>query len=122
MPRTNINPITPLGPFPTLPVAANALDFLFVAADVANGNEISFTGRNLLLVRNVNAGAQTFTITSAPFFNRTGDITNYSLATGEFAVFNLFGGGALDGWRQSTGKLFLNGSHADIQFALISIP
>ena len=36
MARQTLNKVSPLGPYPTLPVAANALDLPFTAADVTN--------------------------------------------------------------------------------------
>lgn len=120
MARTAIAPVAPIGPFPTLPVAANSLDFAFTAADVANGNVVAFGSytRLLVLARNVNASAQTFTIDSAPDnLNREGDIGAYSLAQNEFAAFVC----TRQGWRQADGGLYLNGAHADIQFAVIGI-
>lgn len=120
MARTAIAPIAPIGPFPTLPVAADSLDITFTPADVANGNVAAFGSysRLLVLARNVNASAQTFTIQSAPdVMNREGDIGAYSLAQNEFAAFMC----TRSGWRQADGGLYLDGAHADIQFAVIGI-
>lgn len=116
MPRTAITPITPIGPFPALPVAANSLDFAYTAGDAVNGNTIDFGGASRMLVcfQNVNAGAQTFTLQSAlDSFNREGDITAYSLAAGEFGAFMV----TRNGWRQSDNDLYIDVSHADVKIA-----
>lgn len=115
MPRTNIAGITPKGPYPTLPISANAADFTPAAADVANKNSTAFGSARqiLLIVQNTDTGTQTFTITSViDQFNRTGDITAYSLSTNEFGAFL-----ADRGWLQSDGALYYEGSHAGVKFA-----
>ena len=120
MPRTDITVQTPKGPYPALPVAANALDITETVADVGNLNQFTFTGKELIIVRNVNAGAQTVTLTSAADDKgRTGDITAFSLGAGEMAAFLAT---QLTGWAQSDGKFYLAGSHADIKFAILRLP
>lgn len=120
MPRTAITVQTPKGPYPGT-VNANDLDLAWQAADVANGNYFVGTGRELLLVRNGDAGAQTFTITSAPDpYKRTGNITAYSLGASEMAHFWL--GGNLVGWYQAGNQVYLDASDADVAYAVIRIP
>lgn len=123
MARTALPVTTPLGPYPDLPLSANALDFTFTAADTTNGNQFPITGREILLVRNTNATtAQTFTIVSAKDERkRTGDIQNYSLGPGEFAAFSFFGRDALQGWRQTDKMVYLDTASADIQFAVLRL-
>jgi hypothetical protein len=120
MPRTDVPVIVPNGPYPVPPIAANSLDFALTVADVSNKNQAAFGSRArlLVLVQNVNAGAQTFTIESAPDgLNREGDVTTYSPATGEFGAFVV----ARNGWRQADGYLYFEGSHADVKFAIFAI-
>jgi hypothetical protein len=78
---TRILPTTLVGPYPTLPVAALALDLPWQAADTVNGNSFVASGREILLVANTDeAASHTFTLTSAADdFKRTGDVTNYVL-------------------------------------------
>lgn len=120
MPKTTINRIAPVGPYPAA-VAANSLDIAFTAADVANGNQVKLTGRELLLVKNGHAAdPHNFTIESVPDgCNREADITAYSLAAGEYAAFWL---GSITGWRQTDGYLYLSADDASIMFAIITIP
>ena len=118
MPRTTLTKTTPLGAFGTY--SANAADLTLTAADTVNLNQFRATGNNLVIAQNTNAGAQTVTITSAPINGRTGDITTYSIGAGEIAVFGPFLGNQ-NGWTQSDGYIYLQASHADIKFAIISI-
>lgn len=120
MARIEVTPQSTPGSAPSLPLSAGSADFTWQAADQANdGNDTPHTGREILLVRNDNAGAQTVTIHSiADPYNREGDITAYSMAAGDYAVFGPFQSAA---WRQSDGKLWFNGSAADVFFAVLRL-
>jgi len=103
-------------------IAAGGLDITFAAADNVNGNKFAVTGREILIMRNDNVGAQTVTINSvADEKNREGDITAYSLATGDYAIFT---GGLTNarGWKQTDGTITLLASAADIFVAAIRLP
>ncbi|KAA3645336.1 MAG: hypothetical protein DWQ07_12775 [Chloroflexi bacterium] len=117
MARTALPKLTLPSKFPDLPLAANAADFVFTAADVANMNYFQSSGNDLVLVQNINAGAQTYSIDSYPHpqVNRSGDIDTYSLGPGEFAMHRVGG----DGWDQPGGLIHLDAAHADILFAII---
>jgi len=108
--------------YPSLPIAANGLDFTWTAAGAAfaDGAQFPLTGKEILLVRNDNAVAQTVTINSvADPYNRTGNITAYSIGAGEYAVFPQF---QQTGWMQSSGKLSFAASAADVYFAVLRLP
>src|ERR1043165_8918269 len=115
MPRTAIPPATVVGPYPTLPPAADSLDLVFSAADTVNLNQIALGAAKylLLLWNNTGGSAYTITLTSvADKFGRTGDITTYSVGIGEF-------GGILidrDIWAQTDGNLYLQASNAAVKF------
>jgi len=119
MPRTTVTKQAVVGPYPTMPVAANSLNITLVAADVANGNQFAPSGDDVLLVLNSDgANPYTFTVTSVPDEKgRTGDIATYSLAAGAYAAFRL----KKTGWIQSDGNIYLNGSNAAIKFAVLSL-
>ena len=105
--------------YPPLPVAANSLDFAFTAGDAVNGLQYQATGREVVLVRNINAGSQTFTLLSvADEFGRKGDITTYSLAAGEFAVLIP----PLKGFQQADGSVWIDVSHDDVHVAVLRLP
>lgn len=119
MPRTEITKQTPLGPYPGT-IAAEALDITWTAGDVANGNDFTCTGRELILVRNDDAGAQTFTVDSVPGAeSREGDLTAYSVGIDEYAAFWV---GNIIGWKQSDGKVHIAPASANLFFAIIKIP
>lgn len=117
-PRTTITAKAALGPYTA--VTAGTADFVFTAADVANGNQVASTGNDLILVFNsdvTNPYTVTFTGVVDPF-NRSGNITTYSLAALELAAFGPFPG---VGWKNSDGYLYINGSNAAIKVAAISL-
>jgi hypothetical protein len=119
MARTTLTKTVPLGPYPSLPVSADALDAVFTAADVSNKNQFAPTGDDVLLMWNSGASPYTVTLTSAPDNqNRTGDITTYSLAAGDIAAVKL---NNIKGWVQSDGFVYLEASNAAVKFAILSV-
>lgn len=122
MARLPLTPQSPPGSYPATPLAANAADFEWTPAggDFGDGAGFALTGRELLLVRNDNVGAQTVTISSVPDEKRRkGDITTYSIDPGEYAVFGPF---LVDGWVQSDGQLYIAASATDVAFAVLRLP
>lgn len=114
MGRTTITASVPLGPFPTLPVAADALDDAMTAADVTNKNQILLSGPIILRWHNTGASSRTVTITSAPDLQRrTGDITAYSVGAGEYGKIRIE---AVTGWVQSDGYLYFEANNAEVKF------
>jgi hypothetical protein len=118
--RIIITPQTPLGPYPALPVTANALDITFAACDASLKNYFVPSGRDLLLVYNSDAtNPYTFTLFSvADAMGRTGDITTYSLSAGETAAVLLT---SMNGWVQTDGNVYVDGSNVKIKFAVIRL-
>lgn len=123
MARTTIAAQTLLGAYPSLAIAANAADLTFAALSGSsgdNGNQTPLTGKEILLFRNDDVGAQTVTITSvADRYNRTGDISAYSIGASEYAILGPF---AVDGWKQSDGNLYFEGSDANVKCAVLRLP
>lgn len=92
----------------------------FTAADVANKNQFTATGRELVIARNSGASAYTITITSAPDpYGRTGHITAESIAAGETKVFGPF---KRSGWQQTDGFFYLEASNAAVLFGIVVLP
>ena len=122
MARLPITVQSPAGFWPTLPLTANAEDFTWTAsgADYADGFSFTNTGRELLLIRG-GAGVETITISSVvDQFNRTGDITAYSVGIGEYAWFGPF---KPSGWNQSgTSLLYAAVTDADVYIAVCRLP
>ena len=107
--------------FPSLPITANALDFIFTAAGAsfADGAGFVLSEKEILLAYNPDSSARTITISSVVDpFNRTGDITAYSLGAGEYCVFPQF---KRDGWQQTNGQLYVAASNALVQFAVLRL-
>lgn len=107
------------GPFDT--ISANGADFTFAAGTITDGDTFVCTGREILLVKN-GTGTNTITITSvADDIGRTGDITTYSLGTGEFAAFGV--GLTNDkGWKSSAGTVRITVSSAEVTVAVLRLP
>lgn len=119
MARTTLTRTTPLGPYPTLPVAANALDLVMTAADVANNNQILLDGPMIVVAQNTDAVDRTITLTSSTDQqNRTGDIAAYTLSADEIAAFKI---DQVAGWKQSDGYLYLQASNALVKIGAIRL-
>jgi hypothetical protein len=99
--------------------AANGADLAMSAADVSNMNQVVATGYDLIVAHNTGASTRTVTITSvADKYGRTGHITSYSLAAGEYAAFGPF---ELEGWKQSDGYLYFQADHAEVKFGIVAM-
>jgi len=121
MARLVLTPITVIGKYPTLQPAANALDIAFTpaGASFADGAGWTLGSCDVLLVQNLNAGAQTFTISTViDEYGRTGDITAYSVGIAEFAAF---GPVALAGFKQADGQVYIAAAAADVGFAVLRL-
>lgn len=120
MARLTLTPVVPKGSFPTLPLSADSADMAFaVAGTYTDGEGWANTGREVLIAYNSGASPYTVTISSVAYLGRTGDITAYSLAAGEFAIFGPFDP---RGWNQADGQVYVVGSNAAVKFAVIQLP
>lgn len=101
-------------------VSAGAADATFTAADTTNKNSFVSTGREIVIAFNSGGADYTATITSAPDdLGRTKDVDAYALQAGDYAVF---GPVKQKGWKQSDGKIYLEGSNAAVKFLVIRLP
>lgn len=117
MPRTNLTPKAAVGAYGAY--AADAADLTMTAADVANMNQFTASGKDLVIAHNTGASAYTVTITSSPDpYGRSRDIATYSLAAGEYGVFGPF---ELTGWAQTDGKVYLQASNAAVKFGVVAL-
>jgi len=110
-----------LSPFPTTPLTINTADIVFTALTVTEGDVFTCTGREVILISN-GAGTNTLTISSADDERgRAEDITSYSLAANDFAMF---GQGLTNapGWKNSSGQIKLTPSSANIKCAVLRLP
>ncbi len=118
MARQTIAKQIPFGPYPTLPIAADAMDLVETAADVANKDQFAPSGDDLVIVHNTGAAPYTVTFTSvADEFKRTGDVGAYSLGAGELAFFRF----KKPGWLQSDGNIYIEASNAAVKWAVIQL-
>jgi len=118
--RLVITPAVPKGSYPTLPITADTADIVFaVAGTYTDGEGWANTGREILLAYNSGASPYTVTISSVAYLGRVGDVTAYSLAAGEFAMFGPFDP---KGWNQSDGMVYVVGSNALVKFCVIQLP
>jgi len=109
-----------LGPFAAY--GAGLADFTFAAGTITDGDTFVCTGREILLVQNSDAAPQTITITSVDDEKgRSEDITAYSMAAGDFAVFGI-GLTNSSGWKSSSGTVRITVSDADMKVAVLRLP
>lgn len=119
MGRTTLIRTTPLGPYPSLPVSANALDVTMTAADISNNNQILLDGPMIVIAQNTDTVDRTITLTSsADPQNRTGDISAYNLSADEVAAFKI---DQVAGWKQSDGYLYLQANNAAVKLGAIRL-
>lgn len=120
MARTTLTRTTPLGPYPSLPVSALALDAVMTAADTTNKNQFLLDGPCLIIAQNTDgASARTITLTSAADAQgRTGDVTTYSIAIGGVSIFKI---DQVMGWKQSDGYMYLEASNAAVKFGIVRL-
>ena len=125
MARVLVAAQTTPGAYPTLPISANSRDLQFQAGDASLGNYTPIVeGKTLIVFHNTGVGARTagFVSVADTSFNRTGDITAYSMGAGEHALFGPF---RSIGWNHSdTGEvgLWIDVSHSEVQIAVITLP
>lgn len=119
MGRTTLTRTTPLGPYPSLQPAADALDGVWTAADVSNKNQFVLDGPVIVQFWNSGASPYTVTLTSAVDpQNRSGDVTAYSLAAGDIGVFKI---DRTEGWKQTDGYMYLEASNTAVKFNITRI-
>lgn len=109
------------GPFETY--SANSADVTFAAGATGAGDTFVCTGREILVALNSDpTNPYTVTITSiADEKGRTGDITTYSLAAGEYGVFGVGLTNSL-GWKSTAGTIAVTVSNAAVKWAVLRLP
>jgi hypothetical protein len=117
MGRTTLTRTTPLGAYPSLPVAANALDAVMTGADVTNKNQFLLDAPLIIIAQNTDTVDRTVTLTSAPDAQkRTGDVGPYTLSADEIALFRI---DQVAGWVQSDGYLYLEANNVAVKLGAI---
>ena len=111
----------PVGPFTA--VGVGEADFTFAAGTITDGDTFVCTGRELLLAYNSSvATPRTITITSVEDeTNRAEDITTYSMAAGDYAVFGV-GLTNSKGWMSTAKTIRITVSNAEMKVAVLRLP
>lgn len=109
---------TPLAKHDTIiNLAAGAADLTFLAANVANKEQVQHTGKEVILAWNTGATGHTVTISSVEDpYGRAEDMGPYTLAAGAIARFGPYSD---VGWRQADGNLYFEANHAEVKFAVM---
>jgi len=120
MARVLVAAQTTPGAYPAFPISANSLDMDFQTSDNSLGNYTPLVdSKSLVLAWNTDSSAHTITFTSvADTFNRTGDISAYSIGAGEIAMFGPF---KTAGWSHS-GELWIDTSNSTVELAVVTLP
>jgi len=88
------------------------------ACDNVNGNFVTHTGREIILVRNDNVGTQSFTVVSVEdAMLRTKDATK----TVGIGAYHTFGPYPIKGW-DSAGTLEFDAGAADVYVCVLRLP
>ncbi len=92
-------------------------EFTWTAADPTNGNQFVSTGKEILLARNVNA--------DSPLVDRKVTVLKVNGQiehTAAGGVFLTTGQIPATGWKQVDTYVYIDGAHADIEFAVLVMP
>lgn len=118
MARQTINKQIPLGPYPVLPLSVGALTLTETAADVANKDQFTPSGDDLVIIHNSGASPYTVTFTSVvDELKRTGDVSAHSIAAGAIAGFRF----KKPGWMEPDGKVYIEASNAAVKWIVLQL-
>ena len=123
MTATVVTPQTIIAPFGSTSGSAGSHDWTFADSTAATTDAWTCNGTDILLAfHSGSAGAHTLTITSQnDEKNRTEDITDYSMAAGDYAAFGC-GLTNSKGWKDSSGKITVTTSDVEIKLAVLRLP
>lgn len=122
MTATVITPQTILGPFDANSGSPGYHDFTLAASTAATTDAFTCTGRDILVAFNSGSVPYTMTITSqVDEKHRTEDITDYSLAAGDYAAFGV-GLTNGKGWMDSSKKITITTSNILVKVAVLRLP
>ena len=113
MARTTIAPAT----MPGGSYGVGFNEFEWTAADVGNGNQFLSTGKEILLVRNVNADSPP--VSRIVTLHKTSGSVEKTVAAGEYWASGVI---PTTGWKQTDTYVYVNGAHANLEFAVIKEP
>jgi hypothetical protein len=96
--------------------ADDAVDLGLQAMDTANGNQVSASGKDIIILHNTNVGAQTVTVVSTE--DEYGREEDQAIALDPDEM-KLAGPYPVEGWRQTDKKLYLDTTSDDVKVAVI---
>jgi hypothetical protein len=102
-------------------IGAGTADFVPLAADASLKNYVVYNEKLILIVYNP-VGGSTYTVTVdgvADELGRTGSITTYSLAAGDFVILGPF---PSEVFKQADGTITFEASNNAVLFAAIVLP
>lgn len=108
------------GSYPSLPLGAGSRTLAMQSADSSLMNYTPLVaGKTTVIAQNTDSGAHTVTfVSSVDTYNRTGDITSYSVGAGVIAVFGPFN---TNGWTNG-GQLWFQANDNTVSFAVVTLP
>lgn len=123
MPRLTILSQSMLGGSPATPLPATEADLIFTATDGPTSLQtVIVTSKTVVLAYNTDVAAHDISFASVmDSFNRSGDISNYSVAAGKVSCFGPF---QASGFAQpGTGNmLFIDISDPKLRIAVVQLP
>lgn len=113
MARTTLTPVSAPG---SKPLTAQTLTW--TAADVANGNQFTWTGKEQLWVFNSDTNPHNVKFQTVAIAGRQDPKhnTNQAIAAGAYQVWGEFDG---QGIKQTDGKVYVNADDATVKFAVV---
>ncbi len=114
MPRTTLSPTSIAG---GSSVGVGFVEFAWADCDPVNGNQFASTGKELLLARNTNADSPA--VSRKVTVQKTNGRIEYTLSADGNATAGQI---PTSGHKQADNYVYVDGSHADIEFAVLVLP
>ena len=117
-----VQPISasPFGSIPVLPLTPGGNDLTWTGtSDPTSRSAQLVNSKTVILAQNLDSTSHTVSVVSvADPYNRTGDISDYSVGPNKTSLFGPFN---TAGWANS-GSVYINVSDAHVQLAVIQLP
>lgn len=119
---TNIPSVVPVDGSHAAPLGITDLNLSETAADVSNGNSVTLSTHEIVLLHNTDTVAHTVTIDSVPdALGREADIVSYSIPAGRIAAMSFLGALGAAGWKQTDGTLHINADSALVKIIVLKV-
>lgn len=107
---------------PFAAIGAGEADFTLAAGNT-DGNYFTCTGREIIIIYNP-AGGSTYTVTVTSVADekgRSGNLTSYSMAAGDYVVLPMALTNA-QGWKDTSGRVNITVNNAAVLVAVLRLP